>query len=479
MGHDMQFPFAPRFRRLHLWAAGVAAVICGDFVAWQPAFAEGVDCALLAFFVAALFYMLLVSSLTEVMSRMGDAEGPSQVAACIGPRTSFLAGFIECLKCVLIMADINAAMGALMEELTQSDPDFQPLWWILFSALVLLLNTKLMAISVQALVAMTFCSLAIVLAYFVVSSPRTFKHAQEAMAGGEILDDVSFLHFFKSLPAGIWCFLGLEEMLWLGKFSVDMKANVPRALTAAYVTLFILAMLTLICSLAASPGMTVTAHDKFPLLVAYFDVFHETAVTRHFALLLLLGMMASLHTFTFVGGQLVTQMAEDSLFPACLAQRDSKTGAPTYSSALCLIVALLLLEVVFQALDHQYEDIQRSFTSAASVVALVGYLIQLSCFMLIRCRSPPEDSIFLSPFGVLGAGTALALTIVLLASVLLSPLFYPLNFGGVMLSLAMLLLACCLHESYRQQQRKSIRTSNIMPRTESSERDISQPQAQT
>ena len=28
-----------------------------------------------------------------------------------------------------------------------------------------------------------------------------------------------------------------------------------------------------------------------------------------------------------------------------------------------------------------------------------------------------------------------------------------------MLSLAMLLLACCLHESYRQQQRKSIRTS--------------------
>ena len=27
---------------------------------------EGVDCALLAFFVAALFYMLLVSSLTEV-----------------------------------------------------------------------------------------------------------------------------------------------------------------------------------------------------------------------------------------------------------------------------------------------------------------------------------------------------------------------------------------------------------------------------
>ena len=41
-----------------------------------------------------------------------------------------------------------------------------------------------------------------------------------------------------------------------------------------------------------------------------------------------------------------------------------------------------------------------------------------------------QDSIFLSPFGVLGAGTALALTIVLLASVLLSPLFYPLNFGA-------------------------------------------------
>ena len=41
MGADMQFPFAPRFRRVHLWAAGVAAVICGDFVAWQPAFGQG------------------------------------------------------------------------------------------------------------------------------------------------------------------------------------------------------------------------------------------------------------------------------------------------------------------------------------------------------------------------------------------------------------------------------------------------------
>ena len=90
MGHDMQFPFAPRFRRIHLWAAGVAAVICGDFVAWQPAFGQGqqekiatpnkscaiggsavgfptgIGCALLGFFVAALFYVLLVSSLTEV-----------------------------------------------------------------------------------------------------------------------------------------------------------------------------------------------------------------------------------------------------------------------------------------------------------------------------------------------------------------------------------------------------------------------------
>ena len=35
---------------------------------------------------------------------------------------------------------------------------------------------------------------------------------------------------------------------------------------------------------------------------------------------------------------------------------------------------------------------------------------------------------FLSPFGMLGAGTALVLTIVFMASVLSSPLFHPLNF---------------------------------------------------
>ena len=39
------------------------------------------------------------------------------------------------------------------------------------------------------------------------------------------MSDVSLLAFFKSLPAGIWCFLGLEEMLWFGKFAVDLRTR--------------------------------------------------------------------------------------------------------------------------------------------------------------------------------------------------------------------------------------------------------------
>ena len=42
--------------------------------------------------------------------------------------------------------------------------------------------------------------------------------------------------------------------------------------------------------------------------------------------------------------------------------------------------------------------------------------------------SVAQDTIFLSPFGMLGAGTAFAITLVLMASVLLSPLFHSLNF---------------------------------------------------
>ena len=115
-------------------------------------------------------------------------------------RTSFLAGLMECLKCTLIIADIAAATGALMEdrwtahagfqgpcllgghirkqsegrigtcqELTGSPSDLQPLWWLLFCALILLLNTKLMSMSVQTLMAMTLSSLAIVVTYFLFS----------------------------------------------------------------------------------------------------------------------------------------------------------------------------------------------------------------------------------------------------------------------------------------------------------------------
>ena len=41
------------------------------------------------------------------------------------------------------------------------------------------------------------------------------------------------------------------------------------------------------------PGMHVTTHQKFPLLVAYFDVFGESSLTRYFALLLLFGILAT------------------------------------------------------------------------------------------------------------------------------------------------------------------------------------------
>ena len=55
------------------------------------------------------------------------------------------------------------------QDLTGSPSDLQPLWWLLFCGLILLLNTKLMSMSVQTLMAMTLSSLAIVVTYFLFS----------------------------------------------------------------------------------------------------------------------------------------------------------------------------------------------------------------------------------------------------------------------------------------------------------------------
>ena len=51
-------------------------------------------------------------------------------------------------------------------------------------------------------------------------------------------------------------------------------------------------------------------------------------------------------------------------------------GAPTYSSAVCVVIALLFLEVIFQALDHRYDPsacTTLNFTSAVLVLAYVCF----------------------------------------------------------------------------------------------------------
>ncbi|CAJ1392102.1 unnamed protein product [Effrenium voratum] len=458
---DGHFPSAPRVKRPHLLAAGVGAVICGDFVAWQPANGQGFGCALVSFFVAAMFYLVLLCTLAEVVSRMGYAEGPSQVAACIGPRTSFIAGFAEVLKCVFVMADVATAIGAFMQEIFLTPSQLQPIWWVAFSVVTLLLNTMFFDVSMKALVVLTGAACSILLALFFLSLSTTFDFAHDVVAGVDPFRRVSLAHMVQVMPAGLWFFLGVEELFWFGKFAKDMHHSMPRAMTWSYVMLFVLSCLALLVGATSSQGSHSMMEHKFPLLDAYVTALGESDAVRYLCVCLVLGFVASLHTFTFVAGQLMTQMAEDNQLPACLAYRSKVTGAPTISALIATLLALVLAEVIFQAEEYNYEALRGTFISAATLCAVFVYIIELVCFFLLRRGSTGnEEKVFTSPFGVPGAVIALGLSLVFFTCTVVSPFVFSMRVSGMLISLSGLLLAG-LFDAVTRCRKRIVRAADV------------------
>lgn len=171
-----------------LWALGVGAVISGHFSGWNLGLANGWGSMLLATGIIAVMYLGLTFSPWRRCRRR--CRTPAVPIPLRAPRwvrgAALLTGLSENVEYVLTPAVIVFFIGSYMGGIFETAPQYQPLWWIGFYVVFVILNVVGVELSFKVTVAITLLALACLVVFWVSALPHIDFNlwAMNVQAGG-------------------------------------------------------------------------------------------------------------------------------------------------------------------------------------------------------------------------------------------------------------------------------------------------------
>ncbi|KAE9266977.1 hypothetical protein PF008_g31469 [Phytophthora fragariae] len=134
--------------------------------------------------------------------------------------------------------------------------------------------------------------------------------------------------------------------------------------------------------------------------------------------MLLLGLIASFHSFVFCMGQLLYAIARDGYLPQILTRLHPTRGTMYVSlitgSSIGFVVVLVLHFIIG---DTRLGSVM---INLALIGAVISYCFQLTSFIWLRIKEPNRVRPYRSPFGVAGAAVSLALCVAGMVSIIYS-----------------------------------------------------------
>ena len=125
-----------------LWALGVGAVISGHYSGWNPGLAAG---GFGGFLIAAIIIGIMYVGLCYCLAEMSPALPHTGAAysfarSAMGPWGGYITGLAENIEYVITPAVITFFIGAYMGGIFGTPDAYQPIWWIVFYGIFLVLN---------------------------------------------------------------------------------------------------------------------------------------------------------------------------------------------------------------------------------------------------------------------------------------------------------------------------------------------------
>lgn len=409
---------SPRYAKApHLWALGVGAVVSGDFFGWQSSLVAGFDGLLIILAFVTVLYVLLAFSIAELSTTVPSGGGPYVFALhAIGPCAAFFAGLAESLKVIITCAVVVTGISSYMNQLSSLSSDYGPIWWLISYVVFVSLNIVGVEMTFRVQAFATVISVLILLVFYIGAATR--------VSYTEWVLNVNWRYpngwdgAVRGYSFALWFYLGIEELPLAIEVTINPERNMPIGLVASISTLVILAFCTVTFNSMTSPGAKEVFNSSSPLLVGYESVFGDNSTTSGFSWLLILGLIASFHSFVFCMGQLLFAIARDGYLPHILTKVHPTRGT-TYVSLIAgsTIGFTVVLVLHFIIGDSRLGSVM---INLALIGALASYFFQLISFIKLRIDEPDRLRPYRSPFGIPGALVSMLLCAAGMVSIIYS-----------------------------------------------------------
>ena len=408
-----------------LWGIGVAAVISGDFSAWNFGMASaGWGGFVLACLLVAGMYWAMLCSIGEMSAAMPHTGGAYSFArAAMGPWGGFVTGVAETIEYVATTAVIVYFSATYADSITGalfglSLPPW--VWWLLLYAAFLALNTLGASISFRVALVVALASVAVLLVFAVMAVTSS------AFDLGKLFDiapDPGASTFLPhgvwpvvvAMPFAMWLFLGIEELPLAAEEAHTPSADIPRAGLWGLATLVLTGALVVVLNPAVTGAAALSESDE-PLLDGFRAILPGSDVAAVLSAFALVGLLASLQGIMYAYGRNIYSLSRAGYYPKALSLTGTRRTpwAALLVGAVVGYLALLAVQVGGDAAGAIVLNI-------AVWGAVIAYVLQMVSFVLLRRKFPDAVRPYRSPFGVPGAVVAGALAAVVFVGVVANP----------------------------------------------------------
>jgi ethanolamine permease len=399
---------APVAGLLLLWGLGVGYVISGDYYGWNFGLTEtGYWGYLIALAFVGLLYAVMAVVIAEMAAAIPHSGGPYAFARmALGKIGGYLCGVGVMMQYIIAQAAVATAIGAYINEFVPAIP-------VLVSAVavyVVFTAIHLFGAGTSLKVELIFTVIATagLLVFCAVGLPNVTLENLNEVGGGEVLPN-GIAGFWATLPLAAWFFFALEGLPMASEEASDPGRDMPKALVTTWVTLAIVAVLTLTVTAGVGGARTIGGADA-PLPAAIragLGADHWLiGIVSFFALA---SLLASFHAIVLAYSRQTFALSRTGYLPRLLADVN-RWHAPTWS---LVVPALIGIGLVILGSVLPGSAIPVLLTTAV-FAATVTYVLMMVSAIVLRRRRPDLRRPFEVPGGQVTAGVGVVLAAILL-----------------------------------------------------------------
>jgi ethanolamine permease len=417
---------------------GVGAVIAGEYSGWNLGLAQaGFGGMLIATLVIGVMYVCLCFSISEMSAALPHTGGAYSFSrTALGPWGGYTTGLAENIEFVLAPGANMFFMASYLTAIFGTPVEAQPLWWMGGYAIMLLLSTRGMDLSMKVVVSVTVAAIAILLIFFVMAIPHLdfARYALNIGVGpdGKAVElpegngpwlPFGFTGVFLALPFAVYMFAAIEQLPLSAEEARSPTRDMPRALVMGIIILFGLALGVLFFNSSIPKGAFALGTSGEPLLDGFRAIVGD-GWAKALALVAVVGLAASFFAGSFASGRNVYSLSRAGYFPTALSVTSPKTQMPNTALATGSGMALLMLMTVWFLGGKDNPAFMGGFLVSMIVfAAMLSYVLQSLAYIRLKSLYPNIERPFKSPLGVAGAWVTIIIAVATLGYQLIDPLY--------------------------------------------------------